>query len=112
MKVSINPIKFFRNSLVFKLILTIDVTLLLSIGIWAYFSIEYQGVITLAASLFLVTAAIIFVFVFTKHLLLSTVHLCKKYRFLCHMDDIKNALFNKVKLLHIFDNSLSIYVCV
>jgi len=42
MKVSINPIKFFRNRLVFKLILSVGITLLLSIAIWAYFNIEYQ----------------------------------------------------------------------
>ncbi len=42
MKVAITSLKNLRHSLGFKLILTVGVTLLLSIAIWAYFNIKYQ----------------------------------------------------------------------
>ena len=42
MKIFSNFKKHFRIRLVFKLILAVGITLLLSIATWAYFDIEYQ----------------------------------------------------------------------
>jgi len=42
MKVTIISLKNLRHSLGFKLILTVGITLLLSIAVWAYFNIKYQ----------------------------------------------------------------------
>ena len=42
MNVAVRSLKNLRHSLGFKLILTVGITLLLSIAIWAYFNIKYQ----------------------------------------------------------------------
>ena len=67
MKITIKQIKELRNSLVFKLIFTVDIILLLIIA-WVYFYIRHQndnviGITLMAVFLLLAASSIIFVFV-------------------------------------------------